>query len=377
MLNFIYYPVSGILWFWHKVFGAIPFLGPDNGIAWALSVVFLVFTLRLLLYKPFVKQVRTTRQMQELQPQIKALQKKYAGDRQRQAVELQKLQKEHGFNPIMGCLPVLAQVPVFIGLYHVLMSFNRTVGGFGRPEPMDALQNSQTPNYFFSAEDVQSFLKSDFFGAPLTSFITQKQSAFEAFQVVGGAAPSTLGIAVVAIPLMIIASLATHFNARASVARQSEAAAANPQAAIMNKLALWVFPLGVLVFGVFLPIAVLLYWVANNIWTYGQQHLVFRKIDREELEKKEAAIERRTQNAPKPGARPAKGKTGVDMAKGQSTAATLAGAEEAAVEPTAATTETAPAKAQPKRPNRGSGQQRRPSQGGRPGGRGRSNKKRR
>ena len=129
MLNFIYYPVSAILWVWHKVFGFI--LGPDNGIAWALSVVFLVFTLRAVLYKPFVKQVRTTRQMQELQPQIKALQKKYSGDRQRQAVEMQKLQKEHGFNPIMGCLPVLAQAPVFIGLFHVLRSFNRTGTGYG------------------------------------------------------------------------------------------------------------------------------------------------------------------------------------------------------------------------------------------------------
>ncbi len=71
MLDFIYYPVSWILWVWHKVFAAIPFLGPDSGITWALSVVFLVFTLRAILYKPFVKQVRTTRQMQELQPQIK------------------------------------------------------------------------------------------------------------------------------------------------------------------------------------------------------------------------------------------------------------------------------------------------------------------
>lgn len=71
MLDFIYYPVSWILWVWHKVFAAIPFLGPDSGWTWALSVVFLVFTLRAILYKPFVKQVRTTRQMQELQPQIK------------------------------------------------------------------------------------------------------------------------------------------------------------------------------------------------------------------------------------------------------------------------------------------------------------------
>jgi len=123
-LNWIYYPVSGILWFWHKVFGYA--FGSSNGLTWALSVVFLVFTLRVLLYYPFVKQVRTTRQMQELQPQIKELQTKYKNDRQRMGLEMQKLQREHGFNPLMGCLPVLAQAPVFIGLYHVLRSFNRT-----------------------------------------------------------------------------------------------------------------------------------------------------------------------------------------------------------------------------------------------------------
>ncbi len=109
MLDFIYYPVSWILWVWHKAFSFV--LAPDSGLAWTLSVVFLVFTLRAILYKPFVKQVRTTRQMQELQPQIKALQKKYSNDRQRQATEMQKLQKEHGFNPLMGCLPMLLQVP--------------------------------------------------------------------------------------------------------------------------------------------------------------------------------------------------------------------------------------------------------------------------
>ncbi len=111
--------------------GLVPFafvLGPSNFFAWALSVMFLVFTLRALLYKPFVRQIRTTRQMQELQPQIKALQKKYGKDRQRMALEMQKLQREHGFNPILGCLPMLAQIPVFLGLYHVLRSFNRTTG---------------------------------------------------------------------------------------------------------------------------------------------------------------------------------------------------------------------------------------------------------
>lgn len=303
MLDIIYYPVSWILWFWHKAFGFV--LGADNGFAWALSVMFLVFTLRLILYKPFVKQVRTTRQMQELQPQIKALQKKYGKDKQRMAVEMQKLQKEHGFNPIMGCLPVLAQAPVFIGLFHVLRSFNRTGTGVGQLG-LSVEENRQLSNYAFSVDDVNSFLDARLFGAPISAMITSAQTQLEAYAnpALGLGIPSTTTIAIVAIPLMVIAGIATHLNSRASVARQSAAAAANPQSAIMNKLALYVFPLGVLVFGAFLPIAILLYWVSNNAWTYAQQHLVFGKIDKEEAEKKQVALEKRTENAPKPGAKP-------------------------------------------------------------------------
>jgi len=300
VLDFIYWPVSWILWFWHRVFGFA--FGADNGLTWALAVVFLVFTLRLLLYKPFVKQVRTTKQMQELQPQIKELQKKYKNDRQKMALEMQKLQKEHGFNPLMGCLPVLAQVPVFLGLFHVLRSFNRTGHGIGQLGLSPEL-NAQLSNYAFSPEDVQSFLRARIFGAPLASHITAPLSELQAFADFGGV-PSKLSIALVAVPLMIIAGIATHFNARASVARQSPEAAANPQAALMNKLALYVFPLGVLVGGPFLMIGILLYWVANNIWTYGQQHLVFGRMAKEEEARKQAKLEQRAQNAPKPGAKP-------------------------------------------------------------------------
>jgi YidC/Oxa1 family membrane protein insertase len=169
-LDYIYYPVSGIMWLWYKLFAAI--LGPENFFAWALTVMFLVFTLRALLYKPFVRQIRTTRQMQELQPQIKALQKKYGKDRQRMALEMQKLQREHGFNPILGCLPMLAQVPVFLGLYHVLMSFNRTQTGFGRLG-LSVEENRSLGNYFFNAVDVGHFLDANLFGAPIGAAITQ------------------------------------------------------------------------------------------------------------------------------------------------------------------------------------------------------------
>lgn len=300
VLDFIYYPVSAILWFWHKVFGVL--LGPDSGFAWALAVVFLVFTLRLVLLKPAISQIRTACQMQELGPQIKALQDKHSGDRRQQAVEMQKLQREHGFNPLMGCLPVLVQAPVFLGLFHVLRSFNRTGTGLGQLG-MSVEANANTPNYLFSVADVQSFLHARLFGAPISVAITTPESALASFASYGGV-PNVAVIVAVAIPLMVIAALATHFNARVSIARQSPAAAANPQSAIMNKLMLWVFPLGVLVVGPILMIAILLYWVSNNLWTYAQQHLIFARMDREKATEHGEAAEHRTVTAPRPGARP-------------------------------------------------------------------------
>lgn len=322
MLNFIYYPVSWIMWLWHWLFDAILPSGAEwSGIAWALSVVMLVFSLRAILYKPFVKQIRTTRQMQEINPQMQAIRKKYANDRVKMTEEMQKLQKEHGFNPLLGCLPMFMQVPVFIGLFHVLRSFNRYIpeggGGFGVPHTGPSLSleaNREIGNYAFSPDLVQNFLDARLFGVPLSSYVTQPMAQWQAFM--EGATNSNLvdpnftriNIVIVVVPLMLIASLATHMNSRASVARQSAAAEENPQTRIMNKLALYVFPLGVLVMGVFFPVAILLYWVSNNAWTYGQQHLVFGKIAKEEEAAKLAKEERLSAAAPKPGARPGKTK---------------------------------------------------------------------
>jgi YidC/Oxa1 family membrane protein insertase len=69
-------------------------------------------------------------------------------------------------------------------------------------------------------------------------------------------------------------------------------------------LSLYVFPLGVVVGGPFLPLAIIFYWFSNNIWTFGQQHYVFGMLEKEEEEKKREAIERRAANAPAPGAKP-------------------------------------------------------------------------
>ncbi|MGH3794863.1 MAG: membrane protein insertase YidC [Pseudonocardiaceae bacterium] len=293
MLNFIYYPVSAILWFWHKAFGFV--LGPNNGVAWALAVVFLVFTLRALLFKPFISQVRSMRKMQEFAPEVQKLKKKYGDDRQKLNAEVQKLQSQHGVNPLGGCLPVLVQIPVFIGLFHVLRSFNRL--------NLTPIQNRNTGNYVFSPADVQSFLDSRLFGVPLSAYITEPVKLLSRYGDV-----TRWEIALVAVPLTLVAGILTHLTARHSVARQTEAQAANPQAVMMNKVMVYLFPLGVVGGGPFFPLAILLYWLSNNLWTLGQQRLVYKRIDAEEAEKKEAAVVQRQALAPRPGQKPVRTK---------------------------------------------------------------------
>ncbi|MGH3993923.1 MAG: membrane protein insertase YidC [Pseudonocardiaceae bacterium] len=295
MLNFIYYPVSAILWFWHKAFGYL--LGPESGVGWTLAVVFLVFTLRALLFKPFVSQVRSMRKMQEFAPEIQKLKKKYGDDRQKMAAEMQKLQTQHGVNPLGGCLPVLVQVPVFIGLFQVLRSFNRPF--------LTAEQNRQIGNYVFSPADVRSFLDADLLGAPLSAYITESSELLARFGDV-----TRLDIALVAVPLMLLAGVLTYFTSRHSVARQTEAQAANPQAAIMNKVMLYLFPLGVVAGGPFFPVAILIYWLSNNAWTLVQQYVIYHSIDAEEAVKKEAAVAQRQSLGPRPGQKPTKPKKG-------------------------------------------------------------------
>ena len=284
MLNFIYYPVSAIMWFWHEVFGFL--LGPANGFAWMLSVIFLVFTLRALLIKPFISQVRSMRKMQEFQPQIKKLQEKYKNDRTKLAEEMQKLQKEHGVNPLGGCLPLLVQLPVFIGLFHVLRGF----------------QPDYPYNYVFDRADIESFLGADLFGVRLSEAVAGGMPAPGSFSFTFGDFQAS--VLPVALPLMILAAVATHFTARVSQQHQSPAAAANPQAAIMGKITMWVFPIGLLVFGVFFPVAILIYFLSQNTWTLAQQFLIYRKIAREEDEKREVAREQRDSLAPRPGQKP-------------------------------------------------------------------------
>ena len=311
VLNFIYWPISWVLWFWHKVFGFI--LSPDSALSWILSIVFLTFTLRTLLVKPMVNQMRSMRKMQEMQPKMQEIRQKYKNDQQKMAEETQKLYKEMGTNPLASCIVPLAQMPVFIGLFHVLRSFNRTGTGPNQLG-LSVEENRNLANYAFSPEDVRSFLDADFFGVPLSAYMSMPEDAFAAFT---GLDFTRANIIMVCLPLVLISATFTHLNARMSMNRQAarraagkvntpsgdNAAMMQQQMQMMNKMMLWVFPVMIIASGFLWHIGLLFYMLANNVWTFFQTRIVFAKMDAEEEAEERAKAEAKRASAPVVGAR--------------------------------------------------------------------------
>ena len=287
--SFILYPVSAVLWFWHKVFGFV--LPPNSGFTWALSVFFLVFTLRLLLIKPALSQLRSGRKMQKFAPQMQKMREKYKNDRQKMAEEMRKLQSEHGVNSVGGCLPALLQIPVFLSLVTVLRDF----------------QPGVQKVFIFGPQDVESFVNAHVFGAKLGNYITQPAAQLADF------GTDRTSMMVVGIPLMIISSVATFFTMRLSLNRQGGAAMGNPQSAMLSKAMMYLAPVGLLVSGAFWPLALLLYFLANNAWTLGQQHFLTTKVEREEeREKERERAAKKEAPRPKPGQKPEKSQKSVE-----------------------------------------------------------------
>jgi YidC/Oxa1 family membrane protein insertase len=90
-----------------------------------LSIIILTIIIKTILLPLTVKSLRSTLAMQQLQPKVKELQKKFGKDRQRLSQETMKLYQENGVNPMSGCLPMLLQMPVFFGLYFAVRSLSQ------------------------------------------------------------------------------------------------------------------------------------------------------------------------------------------------------------------------------------------------------------
>ncbi|MBU3066758.1 membrane protein insertase YidC [Nocardia sp. NEAU-G5] len=266
MLDVVYYPLSAVLWLWHSAFTAV--LGAASGLAWALAIVLFVLTLRAALFKPFVAYVRFQRTMSVLRPKMKELQARHADDRERLTAEMRALQKQHEFSVFSGCLPIVAQMVVFLGLFHVLASFDRTGSGslvvrlLGHPPRMSAAQNAATANYLFSPAQVQSYVHGQLFTAPLSATLLTSGAGW-------------VSVAAVAIPLVVLGAVCTHLTARASVTRQTEF---TPQTRLINLMTMWLFPVFTLAAGLVMPVGILVYFATSNAWTYLQQLMVHRRL---------------------------------------------------------------------------------------------------
>jgi YidC/Oxa1 family membrane protein insertase len=254
VLDFLYTPVSWVLLQWHHLFNTLG-LDPDGGLNWALSIVFLVITARLLLFRLFVKQVKYQRHMQKLQPEMQKIRKKYKDDRAAQQRELMKLQQEQGFNPLAGCLPMFLQWPIFLALYHVLRHLANSVSR-SPGDPRNTL-------YSFTQDETFSAAKAKLFGAPLAGRLTDSATQI---QQLGGERAVMVTVCLLLVLISASATFTTQLLVRVGNPVKPEGTAATVQ-----RLMLYVIPVGTLGSGLFFPLGVLLYWFASNTWTMLQQ----------------------------------------------------------------------------------------------------------
>lgn len=258
---------SAVTWVILNIHSALTSLGlaPDSGAAWALSIVLLTVCVRILLFPLFVKQIKSSRKMQQLQPQIRELQRKYKNDKQRQQQEMMKLYQESGANPLGGCLPLLVQLPMFIALFQVLRAIAQQRPDWGLTQ---AIVDSASQASIFGAHIADRFLNSSL--APGTE-------TDQLFSIAGSSATGKI----VALALVVTSSVTMFLTIRHSMQNSAmqQPAAGDEMAARqqqMQKLLLFASPF----FGLFtlwLPIGVLLYIVTNNVWTLAQNRYIYAR----------------------------------------------------------------------------------------------------
>jgi YidC/Oxa1 family membrane protein insertase len=285
LLNFLYIAISWVLLRWHDLFKT--FLDPTGGLSWALSIFMLVVTIRLLLFRFFIKQVHSQRKMQEVQPKIAALREKYKNDRQTLSQEMMKLQKEEGFNPLSGCLPILAQAPVFISLFHVLRVAANENG-----------KGALVGEYHWTPAQAEQAEGAKLFGAPIAAAF---RTATERIVDLGGTVGATRVVAGLLIVLMVAA---TYITQRQIISRTSQTQVIDGQQAMIQKLLLYGMPASLFVSGFLFPIGVLLYWFTNNLWTMGQQFYILKRMPHPTAKKDERDPAVVKALAPKPGQKP-------------------------------------------------------------------------
>lgn len=252
--------VEAVLVFWHWFFTAIG-LPPAEGITWVLSIVGLVIVVRAALIPLFVRQIKSQRKMMEIAPELRKVQEKYKGKRDqlsREAMsrETMALYKKHGTTPVSSCLPLLVQMPVFFALYSVL----------------SGVQTIKTDPNHTGVGLLTNELMTEFYNAKLFGVASLHETLIQAFET-----GNTASI-IILITLVVLMIASQFFTQLQIISKNLSPEAKTGQAYQMQKIMLYVLPLGFIFSGVFFPLGVVIYWFVSNLWTMGQQFLVIREM---------------------------------------------------------------------------------------------------
>ncbi|MGZ4173187.1 MAG: YidC/Oxa1 family membrane protein insertase [Solirubrobacteraceae bacterium] len=220
----------------------LKFFHNSVGVGWGVSIVLLTVLVRALLVPLTLKQFKSMQALQRLQPELKALQAKYKDDKQRQQQELMKFYKENKVNPLGSCLPLVAQLPVFISLFYMLRQSLRVdicpqvqikyqlIHGHGATTPCGAGHGA---GFLFIPD------------------LTNK---------------ATGGVLVALIVLYVGTQLASSLMMSSPTMDQTQ-----------RRIMLFM-PLFFVVFIINFPAGVIVYWITTNTWTIGQQYVVKKRI---------------------------------------------------------------------------------------------------
>ncbi|WP_127126390.1 membrane protein insertase YidC [Georgenia sp. SYP-B2076] len=284
----ILYPIMvAVAWIMVRVHDLLVFLGMSagSGWAWILSIVGLVIVIRILLIPLFFKQIKASRGMQLVQPEMQKLQKKYKNktdpaSRQKMQEEMMALYRQHGTNPFASCLPILLQMPIFFALFRVLSSLGPLARG-------EYVRDSIGPLTQQLAQQAES---STLLGAPISeTFMSSTDPT----------------VKIVTVVLIVLMSVTTFTTQRQLTMKNMPASALDNPMARQQKMLMYILPLIFAFSGVNFPIGVLIYWLVTNLWSMGQQFYSIRKQPAPGSEAAKARAERLAKKRARKGLPPA------------------------------------------------------------------------
>jgi YidC/Oxa1 family membrane protein insertase len=241
---------------------------------YGITIILFTLAIRLVLVPLGIKQIKSMREMQAIQPKLKGLQQKYKGNRQRLQEEQMKLYREHGVNPFMGCLPLLAQFPVLIALFAVLQF----------PKGMTHIPHSNSNHVVGQPQDSRLYVdiraqKTRFLGANLLCNATQAGQQVKVNQKryhVPDAPPALDcgkgGPAKIPYYIFALAMIGTTYY------QQRQMQKATPQASQQQQALTKFMPLLFGFWGFIFPAGLVIYWTTTHLVQIAQQHVMLPRM---------------------------------------------------------------------------------------------------